>query len=109
MNCKPGDLAVVVRSLYGNAGQLLRVIAPSRGNGLAVGATYEDSHGTRWKRAHEVFCWEVESLSQSGLHKRLRSYRFADVGDTHLRPIRPGDISDEEVRDLYAPKQPEHA
>jgi hypothetical protein len=29
--------------------------------------------------------------------------------DEWMRPIRPGDITDEEVRDLYAPKIPETA
>jgi hypothetical protein len=29
--------------------------------------------------------------------------------DAWLRPIRPGDISDEEVRNLYLPKLPEAA
>jgi hypothetical protein len=108
MNCKPGDLAVVVRSVYGNEGQLLRILAPSRGNGLPAGAKYTDSRGITWARSNG-FCWEVESLSPHGIKKRLRTYRFADVGDRYLRPIRPGDINDEEVRELFAPKLPEVA
>lgn len=88
MNCKPGDLAVVVRSTAGNEGKLLQCI---RYLGCVDGFIGNDY-------------WEVDRRVPT-----LCGFHEPYMRDSYLRPIRPGDISDEEVRDLYAPKIPEAA
>lgn len=81
MNCKPGDLAVIVQDEYGHhEGKVVLVVrrSPVIADGWVVTPELRDLEG-----------WDCHPC------------------DKHLRPIRPGDISDEEVRDLYAPKLPE--
>jgi hypothetical protein len=88
LNCRPGDLAVVVRSMDGNFGKLVHVLR-----------AYEKERG--W--------WVCEPLSE---------LRTADAGwtrekvcaaDESLRPITPpaGTITQSEVSELYAPRAPE--
>lgn len=108
MNCKEGDLAVVVRSIYGNFGKLVRVVRASKGNGVPRGMTYTDSHGTTWRaEGTGMFIWEVEAMG-APLVKVHHHYTFCDVGDAYLRPITPpaGTITTDEVIELYAPKVP---
>jgi hypothetical protein len=93
MNCKPGDLAVIVsdprsRNLY--EGAHLRVVADSG------------------RRDAGSVLWTFEPLSPI-LVQRLKEHPGDTVSDHFIRPIRPGEITDEEVRELYAPKQPEVA
>lgn len=88
MNCKPGDLALIVRSTAGNEGKVvtcLRFVGDVRG---FQSADY----------------WLIDRM----LNTRLGG-EVPYVSDSFLRPIRPGDISDEEVRDLYLPKLLESA
>lgn len=90
MNCKPGDVAVIVRTEPAGEfllGMLVDVLCAGRNPG--------------W--------WRIKLP-----HPICNPLTFAvgdedDAPDYALRPIRPGDISDEEVRDLYAPKQTEVA
>jgi hypothetical protein len=84
VNCKPGDLAVLVRTLPEFPEQVGRVF---RVTALDPAA----------RRGH---AWFYEGTV-------IRTFRpmhtWISLPDEWLRPIRPGDISDEEVRDLYAP------
>jgi hypothetical protein len=82
MNCKPGDLAIVVRTKTVAhrwlIGRIVRVVRLDADN-----------------------FWELEQpipLSNVDLYA---------IADDNLRPIRPHGVTDEEVRDLYAPKVPE--
>lgn len=90
MNCKPGDLAVIVRSLANNEGKIVRIV--------------EFAGRVDFQIRGRCVAWVIDPAihaAQGGM---------VDVmPDDSLRPIRPGDISDEEVRDLYAPKQKEPA
>lgn len=81
MNCKPGDLAVVVRDSLGH--HLGAIVVCIR----AVPAT----------SVLGGMAWETEPSL------RDPDGMFFTPNDKCLRPIRPGDITDEEVRDLYAP------
>jgi hypothetical protein len=103
MNCKPGDLAVVVDDNEPeNVGLLVEV---------------QDRIDSEWE--DEPFPhWLVVSRGRPMLNRLyddgvpLGEFEYSQEGyvaDKDLRPIRPGDISDEEVRDLYAPKIPEAA
>lgn len=97
MNCKPGDLAVIVRSLCGNEGRFVEVVN---------GDVYELPGDLGLSEFAPL--WRIrplgELVSSWGVNRAESAFP-----DAWLRPIRPGDISDEEVRDLYAPKLPEVA
>jgi hypothetical protein len=84
MNCKPGDLAVVVSTLGWP------------GLEKALGCVVQVIRSSEMRHPFGTM-WDVE-------HRDIRR-----AADACLRPIRPGDISDEEVRALYAPKVPEAA
>jgi hypothetical protein len=88
MNCKPDELAVMVRSAAGNEGRIVRCLRL---------ATLNELLEANWnRRAGPV--WVVDQILRTSHH------RMAPLAnDAWLRPIRPGDISDEEVRDLYSP------
>jgi hypothetical protein len=90
MNCQKGDLVRYVGNVSLNYGRFVRVIAasPSGPCGMFPG--------------EPMWTTEPRMYLPSGL--------FASrVADRLLRPIRPDGITDEEVRDLYAPKQTEAA
>lgn len=91
MNCKPGELAIVVRakSFIDDpvVGRIVRVTTLTTANWAGR---------PRW-------LFEGPALSLAN------GERVNALCDDALRPIRPGDISNEEVRDLYAPKIPEAA
>lgn len=99
MNCKPGDLAVIVRSEgSGIAGEISRKIV---GNIVKV---------THLRKAESVFCpcdevWnflEVIKVSVNGIN-----YLATGIGDHCLRPIRdPGeDAQDESLNWLPSPNK----
>lgn len=98
MNCKPGDIAIVVRSAKPeNIGALVRVLrrffAP-----VSVGCAYE-AFGAKWLANEESPMWVVEAIGRplvcSHSQQTLRIRPWADYG---LRPIRdPGDDAVDEM------------
>lgn len=88
MNCKPGDLAVVVGGRFPqNVGKLVRVIEPQPGRSGA---------------------WLVECLaSMASTYGVLSAGAIATCFDAQLRPIRdPGDDAvDETLQWLPAPSK----
>lgn len=82
MNCKPGDLAVVVRSEAGNEGKIVRVI-----RFIGFGERFADD------------CWHVEPALR-GTHRMHN-----DVSDSRLRPIRDNDGEDEMLRIVGKPQE----
>lgn len=92
-NVKAGDLAVIVRSEFGNLGKLVRVLELSPLNGQPQG-TRARIHGVYFKleRDSNELCWVVEALGSPLFKKSGRPYRVCPAGDTYLRPIRdPGE------------------
>ena len=90
MNCRPGDMAVIVRSSrQENIGAFVEVLRPSRGNGLAAGTVLVEC-GTLWTRTDDVFTWVVRATgrklvaSNGAFLSEERPY-----ADRSLRPIRP--------------------
>jgi hypothetical protein len=83
MNCKPGDLAVVVRSTCGNEGKVVRCV---RYLG-EVGCIQPDGALTG-----PFHAWEIDSWIRAwdGTLKR-------EVFDKNLRPIRDNDGEDESL------------
>lgn len=111
MNCKPGDLAVIIvpGPYYGNLVSVLHA-APLSDFRLPDGHSHEGTGPCRWV---------IESLGKPfnapivafGQVVDRRETRYGVARDEQLRPIRPGDVTEEEVSELYrpAPKVPEHA
>lgn len=98
MNCKPGDLALVVRP-HATKTPIVEVLSSY---------TAKEFDGRKTTAGEWTLpCWLVKSLGGPIRHtgKSGASVIFP-CPDAWLRPIRPGDISDEEVRDLYAPSDP---
>ena len=91
MNCKPGDLAVVVRRRYSdaNVGKLVRTVR--------LVADILDADGP---------CWEVESLSGVLSHRDLKFCGLTGwFEDSRLRPIRDSDGEDETLTWAGRPEQ----
>lgn len=103
MNCKPGDLAVIVRSTLGNLGKIVRVIGPSFCNGLKFGETTVDpATGITWRRDTHEFDWDVESVGSPLVigfpdGKRGTALR-RPAQDSALRPLRDNEDEDEMLR-----------
>ena len=81
MNCKPGDLAVVIRSCAGNEGKIVRCIK------LVPNDTAVMPDGSFWTRNG----WITEP-ELPGWNPGIKA---ASVPDQNLRPIRDNDGEDE--------------
>lgn len=100
MNCKPGDLAVIrgcVEATHCN-GMLVTVLAN------IAGQSWTDPDGVEHVWSDDGPSTGVESIGSP--FDVLNADMYAVFDSRVVFPIRPGDISDEEVRDLYAPKLP---
>lgn len=83
MNCKPGEMAINVSGLcHKHRGEIYLVLRAYDGPWI-------------WDAPREPSWW---------VEHRGGEYHCCD---SHLRPIRPGDISEEEVRDLFSPVKEE--
>lgn len=104
MNCKPGDLAYITRQPY--LGHFVRVLrwSPPGKDMLPDGYPANNMDGGGWmcEKANGKFLAPIVGGGR-------RATPFAVIQDCYLRLIRPGDVTDEEVRGLYAPKIPEAA
>lgn len=106
MNCKPGDIARIVNSAFGNNDKLVRVIEPSPLNGKPVGTrAIIAGNPFRVKTPHASFCWVIEAIGSPIIKESGVGYRVCPASDSHLRPIRdPGDDAvDETLLRLPAP------
>ena len=88
MNCKPGDLAVIVRSWAGNEGKIVRCVELVNSPDFE-GLTFLD--GPRWLIDRPV------PLRLGGTTKT--------VADSALKPIRPNDGKDETLTWAGKPEQ----
>lgn len=103
MNCKPGDLAVIVRSTLGNLGKIVRVIGPSLSNSVAFGETFADPvTGITWRRDTHGFDWDVEAVGSPlviGFADGRRGTALRrPTQDSALRPLRDNEDEDEMLR-----------
>jgi len=91
MNCKQGDLALIVQSSYGHEGKIVRCVE------LYVGySTY------RGKRSHsplEAIVWLIDTPLQKG--DKVNNL----ANDCCLRPIRDQDGQDETLTWLDVPSK----
>lgn len=91
MNCKPGDLAIMVNSLATNNGKIYRVLD------FVGGMRIEERDGTT-RSLYD--CWRVECLCRTvgSKGKWYRPGEIAIASDAQLRPIRdPGDDAKDEM------------
>lgn len=84
LNCKPGDLAIVVRSVIGNEGKIVRCLYLATDD-----EAMEITEGRVWKIDRELL-----SLSEIGT---IRKAAFCE--DDILRPIKPLDELDDVTSD----------
>lgn len=96
MNCKPGDLALVVKSKCGNEGKIVYVVRP---------ATEEEYDSFVHKK--EGHHWWVEAKGALIFSTAGHGRRETCLPDARLRPIRdPGeDARDETLTWLPVPAQ----
>lgn len=106
MNCKPGDVAYVVGSPNGrNYGKVVTVIRLA-----SVGEVLAALHAAGIAAVPGVrppAMWLVEPSLTAQCAMTFKTAEMPYAVDDYLRPIRPGNVTDDEVRELYAPKQPE--
>lgn len=75
MNCKQGDLAIIVKSLAGNEGKIVRCVR-------FIGNDDAFMYGDRW----EI---DVQLQASDGTYAN-------SVSDSHMRPLR-GDLLNDEI------------
>lgn len=104
MNCKPGDLAVVVKTMrINNSGAIVRVIRSWTGPFDAVLPENGFSYCT-----FGVASWVVESCGGELHNTASPPSKFTVYNDQCLRPIRDQDGTDEMIRIAGLPHK-EHA
>ena len=84
MNCKHGDLAVIVRSVARNEGKIVRCLRLHSSEDFDLYGGYIRSGGPRGVR------WVIEGCVFS-----LEGSRLFTVADAQLRPLRDNDGQDE--------------
>jgi hypothetical protein len=104
MNCKPGDLAVIVRGRVdtSNVGKFVTV---RRALGhFAAGETFRGPDGGMKSAPTDDFYWWIEGPSLRCMERSVDAWH---VEDSRLRPIRdPGeDARDETLNWLPVPSQ----
>lgn len=89
LNCKQGDLAIIVKSSCGNEGKIVRCLE------LLVTDKVPDIHGhTRYFRGGVRTVWRIDRPIT--FVSMLWSTQVEYCSDDKLRPLR-GDINDEEI------------
>ena len=86
MNCKQGDLAVIVRSVSRNEGRIVRCLRLHSSEMFDLDDKFINS-GPRGPR------WVIE-----GNIKSIEGKRLFSVADAQLRPLRDSDGEDEMLR-----------
>lgn len=98
MNCKPGDLAVIVASKTGNAGLIVEVLRP---------ASFEVARLPENGFLYEAGgpAWVIKSMGTLLKHMHKKASPWACVMDSSLRPIRPqpDDAVDEVIQRIGTP------
>ena len=91
MNCKQGDLAVIVESAYGHEGKIVKCLD------MYVG--YSTYRGKRSHSPSEAIVWLIDVTLQKGDEANNLAH------DLCLRPIRDQDGQDESLTWLDVPSK----
>lgn len=89
MNCKPGDLAVIVQSIHGQHGALISV---------------EKDSGRRDNGQHWWLCKALQTIRCSN-GKFIHAGDFGYAADANIRPLRDSDGEDEMLRIVGKPQE----
>lgn len=100
MNCKKGDLAVIVRSMAGNEGRIVQCLRIATDAELSEANIYTGLPHPFWVTDKQLPC----AFSFGG-HSSGVSHAF--IPDAWLRPIRDSDGTDEMLRIAGLPKRDE--
>ncbi len=106
MNCRPGDLAIVVRSSRApvRLGTIVRVLRPA-----LSGEAFVSTCGGIARFVDERPSWVVESARPqpwwTDLSGRTRLFKQRVFWDANLRPIRPNEGDDETLSWAGKPEQ----
>jgi hypothetical protein len=107
MNCKPNDRAVIVfDECSENIGAFVTVRALDPLSGLYYSNCWTFDEASRPLRH---LCVMTKQQLKPPFRSSFENGGHALIPDSWLIPIRGDGITDEEVRDLYAPKQTEPA
>ena len=87
LNCKPGDLAIVV-----SAGS-----RPSAEDFALIGRIFKLT-------VPDTYPWHEALWFYEGAPQYINSSELISISDAVLRPIRPGDLTQEDVDALYLPQ-----
>lgn len=89
LNCKQGDLAIVVRSTCGNEGKIVRCLE------VMYASHVIDTNGEVWRFAGGPrWVWRIDRTINFG--NAFDVVQIEYCSDDKLRPLR-GDINDEEI------------
>ena len=89
MNCVPGDMAVIVRSIsQENIGAIVEVLRPSISNGMGLGTIYFEC-GSKWHHDSSACVWIIRATGRKIVATNGESFIERPYGDRCLRPIRP--------------------
>ncbi|MGF6837034.1 hypothetical protein QF001_000901 [Paraburkholderia youngii] len=93
MNCKPGDLAIQIRSTSGNEGRIVKVLSF-----LGSDPFYE---GFRWCIGAGP-CWLVEYQGTGGTSIRGKRMKTMPCPDSRLRPISGVPVDEDVTNEVTA-------
>ena len=89
LNCKQGDLAIIVSSTCGNEGKIVRCLEAVYTGRIA------DTNGEMWRYANGPrWTWRIDRAINFG--NALDVVQVMYCSDDRMRPLR-GDITDEEI------------
>ena len=88
MNCKPGDMAIVVSSRMGNEGKVVTCLKLRPYSNLLLGPVWETDN-------HSILSWTL-----SGGYEKLNT-----IPDCLIRPLRDSDGTDETLSWIDVPSE----
>jgi len=90
LNCKQGDLAIIVKSGCGNEGKIVRCVEFS---GVLIGVRASDGKWYRWRGGPRAV-WKIDRSINFGNSVDIVQIEYCS--DEKLRPLR-GDLDDETI------------
>lgn len=97
MNCKQGDLAIIVKSNVDprNRGKIVSILRPSHANDTPVGGGFVEA-GIPWRKVHDGFVWLIKC--PNGFYGSPPGVTVMPCYDKCLRPLRDKPGEDEMLR-----------
>ena len=93
MNCRPGDLAIIIRSQNGNAGRIVEVMRPTV------------SRAGWWVVQMVGRPGSARNIGDEAIASNLFERQRASIQDANLRPIRDSPGEDETLKWMPVPQE----